>query len=728
MTYPFVRQYDAMDCGPACISMAARWHGKHISLETIRKRAYITREGVSFLGLKTAAESIGFKAAGVKIPFAELSAKAPLPCIVHWQQNHFIVVNKISSKRVWVSDPALGRMRMTTDEFLKGWTADSSDEKHSGMALFLEPGPQFAEIPDDPPAKTGFAFLLPYLKPYRRQIIMLFIGLIAGSAIQLVFPFLTQAIIDQGIKNNDIRLIYLILAGQLALIAGRLVVDFTRGWLLLHVGTRMNITIVSDFLARLMKLPIAYFDTKLNGDILQRIDDNSRIEDYLTSSSLAILFSFFNFIVFGVVLGLYSVQVLLVFLAGTVLYLLYVTIYMPSRESLDNLRFRQMAESNNMMINIVNGMQEIKLAGNEAANRRDWEARQGDIYRTRIKGLKILQFQTAGGTLIHESANIIITIISATSVINGTMTLGMMLAVQFITGQLNGPVSQIINFMRSTQDARISLGRLAEVHAMEPEEPEGDTDKVSVPDEMKITVDNISFRYEGPGSPWVIKDLSLLIPSGKITAIVGESGSGKTTLLKILLGFYRPEKGAIMIGGRKIEDISITSLRKATGVVMQEGYIFPDTILANIAPGIDDPDMESVKRAIRIANLQPLLETLPAGLQTRIGQGGHGLSQGQKQRILIARVIFKEPALLLLDEATSALDASNERMIVENLADFYTGRTVVVVAHRLSTVRNADMIVVLDKGTVQEMGAHQELIQKKGAYYRLIRDQLELGQ
>lgn len=727
MNYPFVRQYDAMDCGPACIAMVARWHGKRISLETIRKRAYITREGVSFLGMKSAAESMGFVVAGVKIPFEELAAKAPLPCIVHWEQNHFIVVNKIG-KSVWVSDPALGRLRMTTDEFLRGWSADRDDSKKSGMALFLEPGKDFADIPDDPPAGGGFAFLLPYLRPFRRQIILLLAGLTAGSAIQLVFPFLTQAIIDRGIKNSDLGLIYLILAGQLALIAGRMAVEFTRGWLLLHAGTRLNISIVSDFLARLMKLPIAYFDTRLNGDILQRIEDNSRIESYLTSSSLAILFSFFNFLVFGIVLGLYSLPVLLVFAGGTALYLLYVTLFMPSRERLDNLRFRQMAESGNKMINIVNGMQEIKLAGNEASNRREWENQQKEIYRTRVKGLKILQFQTAGGTLIHESANIIITVISATSVVNGTMTLGMMLAVQFITGQLNGPVSQIINFMRSTQDARISLERLAEVHAMEPEEDETDTGKVKVPDNMEISVDDLSFRYEGPGSQWVIKDLSLQLPAGKITAIVGESGSGKTTLLKLLMNFYRPEKGVIMIDSVNLHDINISSLRRATGVVMQEGYIFPDTILANIAPGNENPDMESVRRAIAVANLQPLINTLPAGIKTRIGQGGHGLSQGQKQRILIARVIFKEPSLLLLDEATSALDASNERMIVENLAGFYAGRTVVIVAHRLSTVRHADMIVVLDKGTVKESGTHQELVQRKGAYYRLIRDQLELGQ
>jgi len=727
MTYPFVRQYDAMDCGPACISMVALWHGKHVSLETIRKRSWITREGVSLLGLKSAAESMGFTAVGVKVPFHRLQGEIPLPCIVHWQQNHFIVVNRVSEKKVWVSDPAIGRVKMTHEEFLKGWGSSEVNGETAGMALLLEPGEAFEALENDPPPRGGFEFLLPYLKPYRKQILILIAGLIAGSAIQLVFPFLTQAIIDRGIADSDIRLIYLILAGQLALILGRLAVEFTRGWLLLHLGSKLNITIVSDFLARLMNLPIAYFDTKLNGDILQRIDDNTRIENYLTSSSLAILFSLFNFVIFGVVLGIYSLAVLLVFLAGTTLYILYVTLFMPSRERLDNIRFMQMAEAGNKMINIVNGMQEIKLAGSEATNRREWEGHQKEIYRTRIEGLRIHQFQAAGGTLIHESANIFITVISATLVINGSMTLGMMLAVQFITGQLNGPVSQIVNFMRATQDARISLERLAEVHAMETEEQSSEAVVAGMPRTVNITVSDLSFRYEGPGSPWVFKDLNMLIPAGKITAIVGESGSGKTTLLKLLMGFYRPTEGSIMIDGIKPEEISVSSLRKATGVVMQEGYIFPDTILGNIAPGTDEHDMDRVRLAVSVASLRSLIDTLPAGLMTRVGQGGHGLSQGQKQRILIARVVYKQPSLLLLDEATSALDASNERMIVENLAGFYAGRTVVIVAHRLSTVRHADMIVVLDKGRVSESGTHEELTRMKGTYYKLIRDQLELG-
>ncbi len=727
MRFPFVRQHDAMDCGPACISMIAMRHGRYLSLETIRRQAWITREGVSFLGLKTAAESMGFRAAGVKIPFSKLREGAPLPCIAHWQQNHFIVINRIGEKAVWVSDPAIGRIKMTHDEFMKGWISGEIAGEPAGMALLLEPGPGFEALHDDPPPKGGFEFLLPYLKPYKKQIFLLLVGLLISSAIQLVFPFLTQAIIDRGIAGRDIRFIWLVLAGQLALTAGRLTVEFTRGWLLLHVGTRLNIKIVSDFLARLMGLPIAYFDTKLNGDILQRIDDNSRIESYLTSSSLAILFSLFNFVVFGVVLGIYSIQVLLVFLAGTALYVLYVTLFMPARERLDNMRFIQMAEAGNRMINIVNGMQEIKLAGNETANRKEWEKQQHAIYNTRIRGLRILQFQTAGGTLIHESVNIIITVISATLVIDGSMTLGMMLAVQFITGQLNGPVSQIVSFMRATQDARISLERLAEVHAMAPEEQSATDASVPMPEKADIEIRNLSFRYEGPGSPWILRNLDLSIPAGKITAIVGESGSGKTTLMKLLMGFYRPEEGEIWIGGERLEAVSISSLRKKTGAVMQEGYIFPDTIMGNIAPGEEKPDLDRVTEAVRVASLKPLLDILPSGLQTRVGQGGHGLSQGQRQRILIARVVYKQPALLLLDEATSALDASNERMIVENLAGFYAGRTVVIVAHRLSTVRHADNIVVLERGKVTESGTHEQLAAIRGTYYRLIRDQLEMG-
>jgi ATP-binding cassette, subfamily B, bacterial len=727
MSFPFVRQYDAMDCGPACLSMVAAWYGKRVSLETIRRKSYLTREGVSFLGLKEAAESINLKAIGVKIPYMRFSEQAPLPCIVHWEQNHFIIVYRINKKKVWIADPAIGLIKLTEQEFLKGWCQDQSDGEHSGMALLLEPSDDFEKIQDDTVPKSAFSLVISYLKPYKRTLIFLLSGLLAGSIIQLVFPFLTQAIIDRGIKNKDIHFIYLLLFGQLSLVAGRLLIDFSRGWLLLHLGTNINISIVSEFLRKLMKLPIAYFDTKMNGDILQRIDDNNRIEAYLTSSSLAILFSLFNIIVFAIVLAFYSIPVLSVFLFGTALYFLYIFLFMSSREKLDNIRFRQMSSISGKMINIVDGMQEMKIAGNEEANRKEWEGLQMDLLTTRMKGLKLSQFQSAGGTLIHETVNVVITIISATSVINGTMTLGMMLAVQFITGQLNGPVSQMINFILATQDAKISLERLAEVQRMDNEDINDDKKAQTLPDDLSISVRNVSFQYEGPGSPMVLDKINLFIPQGKITAIVGESGSGKTTLLKLLMGFYRPVNGSILIGEMSIENISIATLRKTTGVVMQEGYIFPDTIMGNIAPGIESPDKKLLKDAIDIANLDGLINSLPLGLKTKVGPGGHGLSQGQKQRILIARVVYKQPSVLILDEATSSLDATNEKMIVENLSAFFQGRTVIVVAHRLSTVRNAHNIIVLEGGRISESGSHTELVRRNGSYFRLIKNQLELG-
>jgi ATP-binding cassette, subfamily B, bacterial len=574
---------------------------------------------------------------------------------------------------------------------------------------------------------SSFSFFLSYLQPYKKTLLLLLLGLFAGSLIQLVFPFLTQALIDRGIKNKDIHFIYLLLFGQLALIAGRLIIEFSRGWLLVHLGSKINIRIVADFLSKLMKLPIAYFDTKMNGDIMQRIDDNNRIEAYLTSSSLSLVFSLFNIVVFAIVLAFYNLPVLVIFILGTLLVFFYLLVFMPSRERLDNIRFRQMSRINSKMINIVNGMQEMKIAGNEESNRKDWEKLQNDLLITRIKGLKISQFQSAGGTLIHETINVIITIISATYVIDGSMTLGMMLAVQFIIGQLNGPVSQLVNFMRATQDTKISIERLSEVHRMDDEVRDDESKTPLLPENKSFFLKDVSFQYEGPGSPFVLENISLEIPRGKITAIVGESGSGKTTLLKLLMGFYKPVNGSIFLDRIPFEEINIDSFRKSTGVVMQEGYIFPDTITGNIAPGIEDPDQALLNYAITVSNLEGLIKSLPLGTKTKVGPGGHGLSQGQKQRILIARVVYKQPSILILDEATSSLDANNEKVIVENLSPFFKDKTVIVVAHRLSTVKNADWIVVLESGKITESGTHSDLVSRKGSYFRLIQNQLELG-
>jgi len=727
MSFQFVKQPDAMDCGPACLKMIAGFYKMNFSLELLRKKCYITREGVSFLGLSEAADTLGFRTIGVKIPFELLCDNVPLPCIVHWRQKHFIVVYKIKNNKIFVADPAVGLIKYSREEFVRNWTSTIADGKPAGLVLIIEPTPALFENEIEKVKTNGFRFLFKYFRLYRKYLLQLILGLFLGSCIQLVIPFLTQSIIDIGLNNNDIGFIYLILFAQLSLVIGRMSVEFIRGWLLLHIGSRVNVAVISGFLQKLMSLPVAYFDTKMTGDILQRIEDNNRIEEFLTSASLSILFSFFNLIVFSIVLAIFSVKILLLFITGSVLYIIWISLFMKSRAQLDHQRFRQMSASNNKLINIINGMQEIKLTQSELSMRWDWENLQAKLFGLRVKGLGIIQYQSAGGTFINEVTNILITITSATAVLQGNMTLGMMLAVQFIIGQLNVPISQIIGFFRMSQDAKMSIDRLAEIHNMEPEESTQEMKVRKLPEKKDIYINNLSYQYEGPRSPFALKDVDLFIEENKITAIVGTSGSGKTTLLKMLLGFYQPVNGEILIGDTRLANISLKVWRKKVGAVMQDGFIFPDTIASNIAPGTEEIIEEKLIRAVEIANIKGFIESLPLGYNTKIGANGHGLSQGQKQRILIARVIYKNPDIIIFDEATNSLDANNEKVIVENLTGFYEGKTVIIVAHRLSTVKNADKIVVLDCGRIIETGTHEELIRSKGAYFNLVRNQLELG-
>ncbi len=727
MPFPFVKQPDAMDCGPACLKMVAGFYKKSFSLESLRKKCFITREGVSFLGLSEAADSLGFRTLGVKIPFDLLSENVPLPCIVHWRQRHFIVIYKIKKDTVWAADPAVGLVKFSRKDFEKNWATTISEGKPTGLVLIIEPTPSFFEASNETEKKNGFRFLLKYFHLYRKYFFQLILGLLLGSCIQLIIPFLTQAIIDIGLNNNDLDFIYLILFAQLALVFGRMTVEFIRGWLLLHIGSRVNVAIISGFLQKLMSLPISFFDSKLTGDILQRIDDNNRIEEFLTSTSLNILFSFFNLITFGIVLAIFSLKILALYLFGTILYIVWVSLFMKSRARLDHQRFKQMSLSGNKLINIVNGMQEIKLTQTELSMRWDWEKMQAALFGLKVKGLSLIQYQSAGATFIIEVTNVLITITAATSVFKGEITLGMMLAVQFIIGQLNVPVNQIISFFRMSQDARISLDRLVEVHNLEEEESNPEMKIRKLPDKKDIYLNNISFQYEGPRSPYALKDIDLFIEENKITAIVGTSGSGKTTLLKLLLGFYPPVNGEILVGDTRISNLSLRLWREKVGAVMQDGFLFPDTIAANIAPGVSEINEERLVDAVEIACIKSFIESLPLGYNTKIGSNGHGLSEGQKQRLLIARVIYKNPSIILFDEATNSLDANNEKAIVENLSDFFAGKTVIIVAHRLSTVRNADKIVVLDSGRIIETGTHELLILKRGAYYNLVKNQLELG-
>ncbi|MFN7654982.1 MAG: peptidase domain-containing ABC transporter [Cyclobacteriaceae bacterium] len=729
--FTFYHQPDTMDCGPTCLRMVAKHYGKNYSLKQLRAKSYITREGVSMLGISDAAEAIGFRTLGVKVPFEKLVADAPLPLIVHWNQNHFAVVYKLKKEKVWVADPAVGLISYTKEEFLRSWLSTSTNGTGMGLALLLEPTPSFYENESDLDANTrmGFAYLLGYLRTYKRFILQLLLGLMLSSLIQLILPFLTQSIVDVGINTRNIPFIYLVLAGQLMLFVGRTVAEFLRRWILLHLGTRINLSIISDFLMKLMKLPMSFFDSKMIGDILQRVEDHSRIERFLSSSSLSILFSFFNLFVFGVVLAFYNIPIFLIFFGASALYIGYVLLFLKIRKDQDYKRFNILSRNRSSLIQLVNGMQEIKLNNAELSKRWEWERIQASLFQVNVASTRLQQWQEGGSLFINELKNIFITFVAATAVISGSMTLGMMLAVQYIIGQLNGPINEFVNFIRELQDARISLDRIGEIRLLENEEKPNNTSFAPFlySQNQSISLQGVSHQYEGPHSPKALDSVDLTIEHGKVTAIVGASGSGKTTLLKLLLKFYEPIEGRIFLGHGHLALQSAREWRSRCGTVMQDGYIFSDTIARNICVSDEDIDAKKMVDAARVANIHEFVESLPLGYDTKIGADGVGVSAGQKQRILIARAVYKNPEYIFFDEATSALDANNEKVIMNNLNDFFKNKTVVVIAHRLSTVRNADNIVVLDKGKVIEQGTHEELAERRGSYFELVKNQLELG-
>jgi ATP-binding cassette subfamily B protein len=708
--------------------MVAKFYGKSFSLQSLRKRSYISRRGVSLLGISDAAEKIGFRTLGTRIGWDQLKKEAPLPAIVHWQQSHFIVLYKISGDTVYIADPAIGLITYTKEEFLEGWISHRTNSEDKGVCLLLETTPIFFSQKEENQSKRHLGFLLNYLKPHRKFINQLLIAFLAGSLFQLIFPFLTQSIVDIGINTRDLSFIYIILFAQMALYIGKTTVDFIRSWILLHISTRINISLISDFLIKLMKLPIGFFDIKSIGDIMQRIEDHHRIENFLTTSTLNILFSFFNLIIFAFILLYYNYKIFLIFIIGSTMYITWVLLFMKKRRSLDYKRFSQLSTEQSKLYQLITGMQEIKLNNSEKQKRWEWERIQAKLFKLNIKTLSLKQYQQSGTVFINETKNILITFFSASLVIKGEITLGAMLAIQYIIGQLNSPIEQLISFVHAAQDAKISVERLNEIHNKEDEEQTIENKTNIIPHEKNILINNLSFKYEGPHSPSVLKQLNLSIPQNKITAIVGASGSGKTTLLKLLLGFYKPNEGEIRVNKNlNLNNINQHLWRDMCGVVMQEGFIFSDSIIQNIAVGEEMPNMDDLFKAVETANIKDFIESLPLGYNTIIGQEGHGLSQGQKQRILIARAVYKNPEYLFLDEATNALDAHNEKMIMENLNTFFKGRTVVIVAHRLSTVKNADQIIVLDKGKIAESGSHEELTKQKGLYYTLVKNQLELG-
>ncbi|NCD10225.1 MAG: peptidase domain-containing ABC transporter [Negativicutes bacterium] len=712
-----------MDCGPSCLRMLAKHYGKDYSLQFFREKSYASREGTSLLCLRDAARAIGMNAQCVLVSLEHLTNGSVLPCIVHWNQDHFVVVYGSKNGFLEIADPALGRTKYNHEEFLAHWEKGNKQ----GYALLMAPTAAFYEKREPEPQKNLSFTLLAYLQQYRTLLLQLFLAMLAGSLLQLALPFLTQAIVDRGIQQKDIGLLELIVGGQLLLMASSASVNFLRSWLLFHISTPVNIKLVHDFLVKLTKLPLRFFDVKMVGDTLQRIGDHQRVEFFMTSTLLSMLLTMVNLVVFGSVLAFYSLPVFGLFVAATLLYLLWIQFFLSKRREIDYDKFKQMGRNQSNIIQLIMGMQEIRLNNCEHKKLRSWAEIQNELFAIGKRALALTQKQQTGCFLIQETQNIMITFLAARSVMDGEISLGMMLAIQFILGQLNGPVEQLIHFAAAAQDAKISFERIEEIQNLEEEENPDEKKIRSVPAGADLVVSNVSFQYGSPYSEKVLKNISLVVPNKKITAIVGTSGSGKTTLLKLLLGIYQPVTGEILLGGTSLEEISKSSWRQECGTVLQDGYIFSDTIAGNIALQVEQIDEEKVRQAAQIANIDKFIDSLPLRYQTRIGADGQGLSQGQKQRLLIARAIYKNPNFIFFDEATNALDANNEAVIMKNLNEFFQDKTAVIVAHRLSTVRSADQIIVLDNGSILERGTHQELLALKGAYYNLVKNQLELG-
>lgn len=728
----FYHQPDAMDCGATCLRIIAKHYGKNYTLPELRTASHTNREGASLMGLSEAAENIGFHTLAVKVDFDKVEKEAPLPCIAHWNQNHFVVVYKIKKNKVYVADPAHGLITYSKQEFLKSWVSDINEtdgtKSEEGVLLLLEPTVEFYNKEDSKETdRSSFKYLYNYLFKYKKLVLQLAIALVAGSLLQLIFPFLTQSIVDIGVQNHDVKFIYLVLIGQLMVFFGRTSIDIIRGWILMHISSRINISLVSDFFIKLMRLPIAYFDVKMTGDIMQRISDHYRIEQFLTGATLNTLFSMFNLLLFSGVLAWYNVKIFLVFIIGSVLYFFWITFFLKRRADLDFKRFNQSSQNQSKVMELVTGMQEIKLHNAERQMRWQWENIQVKLFKTSLQSLSLSQWQNSGSSLINELKNILITFLAAKLVLDGQITLGIMLSISYIIGQLNTPVIELVSFVQHWQDAKLSLQRLSEIHNRKDEEPVNTDSETEIEYKEDIKFKEVNFKYDELQKDNILDQLSFTIPSKKVTAIVGSSGSGKTTLMKLLLKFYEPQGGEITIGINKLKNVSPKAWRNLCGSVMQEGFIFNDSIAKNIAVGVDNIDKQRLKYAVNVANIREFIEELPLGYNTKIGMEGNGISTGQKQRILIARAVYKNPEILFFDEATSALDANNEKIIMNNLNEFYKDKTVVIIAHRLSTVKNADQIIVLDKGKIIETGNHTELTQKRGAYYELVKNQLELG-
>lgn len=717
-SFPLVRQHDQTDCGPAALRMLGLYYGRSLPLQKLRDDCRVSIEGVSVHALRRAAAENGFSAEAVELPYRGEPfglLNAPLPAIAYWQQRHFVVVYKASAKRVWVADPEAGKLKLSRRDFERGWL----DDNGKGVLLLLEPRPDYEPPEKDQPA-TPWRYLLSHLKPYRRLISQLWIGAVAVALIQFVFPFLTQAVVDIGIQNQDLGFITLILLGQLLLFLGQAGADAIQSWIFLHIGTRVNISLIGEFIEKLTRLPLSFFQQRPTGDLLQRIADHSRVEEFLTAATLNVFFSLFTLLVFSVVLFLYHPLIFLVFLLGSLLYLGWVFLFLKRRKNIDYLQFSQLSDHQHALLEIIQGMPDIKLQGSEQKRRSLWRAIQVKLFRANLRYLSLSQAQEKGGALIHQLKDILILFVAARGVVQGELTLGMMLAIQYITGQLSVPLRQISAFVLNAQDARLSLERLAEVQQQSEEQRADAAPERATGD---IHLRQVSFHYP-TSEAWVLRELKADIPQGKVTAVVGPSGCGKTTLMKMLLGFFPVSKGEVRIGDYPLQRLAPKAWRRQCGAVLQDGFLFSDTLAGNITEGEGPVDEGRLMQAVRMAQLEDLRAELPQGLDTPIGQRGLPLSQGQRQRVLIARALYKDPDYLFLDEATNALDAHTERALLEALRTFFAGRTVLIAAHRLSTVRDADQILVMKNGRIAEQGTHEELLKREGEYAQLVREQL----
>lgn len=734
MSFPFYKQHDAMDCGPACLKIITSFYGMDFHISDIRKLCDVTKNGTSIIEINNAACKIGFKTAVVSLDLKKLISIDVLPCIAYWNSNHYVVLYKIRKRLslakkkpeylYYVSDPSIGLLKYSEKEFKRFW-CNQNLLNFQGVLLLLEPTSTLRNYHGTPIARFNYKLILKHIKPYKTYLVLVIWTMLLSSVFSLILPLFTQSLVDIGISEGNKGFVLTMLIAQVFLAFGQMINDFLRSWTNMHISTRLNLSLVSKFLSKLMRLPLSFIDKKHFGDIMQRIKDTNRIQYFLTDTIMSFIIAIISFCVYCVIITSYNIRILIAFVIGSLLYIFWVSSFLKMRKSLDYEYFHISASNQNNMLEIIGGLQEIKLNVCEKQKRWRWEQIQSQLYHISIKNLSLKQIQQIGSVFIEQSKKMIISFIAANSVITGEMTLGMMMALQYILGQLNAPVMQIMSFIQETQDAIISLERVNDIYSEDDETPDTLNRSSYIDKNSEIEIKRLFFKYSKK-EPYVLNDLNLKIPANKVTAIVGGSGSGKTTILRLVLGLYQPTAGCIYLGEQNILSYNLAEWRKSCGVVMQNGYIFSETIADNISLGDENPDYEKIVESAKKAHIDEFIQRLPLKYETVIGSNGLGLSVGQKQRILIARAIYKDSKFLFLDEATNSLDANNEKFIMEDLYKLFKGKTVLIIAHRLSTVKRADNIVVLENGCIVEEGKHDDLILRQSYYYNLIKNQLEL--